>query len=356
MQTIIVSIDAQNPDLRQLMSAAELLRAGEIVAFPTETVYGLGADALNRSAVAKIFAAKGRPPDNPLIVHIYEMDQLKDLVEYIPPMVDRLCRVFWPGPLTILFKKKSIIPDIVTASLSTVAIRMPKHPVARALLQVSGLPIAAPSANLSGKPSPTNAGHVITDFDGQIPLILDGGSTEVGLESTVIDVEHDPPLILRPGGITLEDLRPYLPQIRPFNPHQDGKMEQSPPTPGLKYRHYSPQARLVLYVGSIPWMATQIKTATQDALKSGKKVGILRLTAANSYLAYENSAKIISLGESSSIGGSIYQKIARGLFDALREFDQSQCDLILAESVGEDAEGMAIMNRLRKAASEIITE
>ena len=244
MKTQVLGADDESLSL-----AADLLARGELVAFPTETVYGLGANALNREAVLSIFAAKGRPADNPLIVHVWNRAQLDDLCE-VTPVARRLMDAFWPGPLTILMEKKEAVPAEVTAGLPTVAVRMPSHPVAAAMLKACNLPIAAPSANRSGKPSPTTARHVLEDMDGRIPLILDGGSCEVGLESTVLDICHGKPCILRPGGVTRAMLEAVLGEVdvagSVLRPLQKGETALSP---GMRYRHYSPDGQVTLVEG-----------------------------------------------------------------------------------------------------------
>jgi len=259
MYTKIIRLDPLNFSIDQLQEAVDLLRQDQIVAFPTETVYGLGGSAFSETAVRKIFKAKGRPSDNPMIVHISDFEMLSSIVKTIPENIRKLCERFWPGPLTILFNKSEKIPDIVTAGLNTVAVRMPSQPVALALIKTLGIPIAAPSANLSSRPSPTQAKHVFDDLQGKIPLIIDGGSCNIGVESTVIDVHKRYSVILRPGGVNLEELREYLPEIEIYNEKNNDRLDEfSPQSPGLKYKHYSPKAEIILIEGSIKFFEERI--------------------------------------------------------------------------------------------------
>ena len=323
--------------------AARLIREGQVVAFPTETVYGLGADGLNQKAVAKIFKAKGRPQDNPLILHIDSVEMLHGLVREIPEGTQEVMDRFWPGPLTILFRKSQFVPDIITAGLDTVAIRMPSHPVALELIKRSGTPIAAPSANTSGKPSPTKASHVIEDMDGKIAMIIDGGDTGVGLESTVLDMTEGRPVILRPGGVTIEELRDMLPDIILDPGLEEGLTGSSKPrSPGQKYRHYAPRAEMVLYSGEPGRVVSEmVKRAKEEELQ-GKKVGLLVTQENRDQYPFEN---LVVMGSSREM-----KTIAHSLFDSIRKLDEMGVDLILCESVAEDHIGMAIMNRLVKAA------
>lgn len=271
METKVLS-----PDPAAFALASDLLRRGGLVAFPTETVYGLGADALNRDAVLSIFAAKGRPADNPLIVHIHDRSQLNDLCE-IPPLAEPLMDAFWPGPLTLLFVRKPVVPPEVTAGLPTVAIRMPSHPVAAAMLRACDLPVAAPSANTSGRPSPTAAAHVLEDMNGKIPLILDGGSCDVGLESTVLDLCHGRPTILRPGGVTKEMLESVLGQevllagsiLRPLGENEVAL------SPGMRYKHYAPKGTVTLVEGPEERTVPLLRRLCLEQLREGKKACVL---------------------------------------------------------------------------------
>lgn len=342
MDTKVIRIDSKAPEEKLLERAAAIIRDGELVAFPTETVYGLGADGLNENAVKKIFEAKGRPQDNPLILHVDSVDMLEQLVMDIPPAA-RLCmESFWPGPLTILFKRRELVPDIITAGLDTVAIRMPSHPVALRLISLSGAPIAAPSANSSGKPSPTRAEHVLEDMEGKIPMLIDGGETGVGLESTVLDLTGEKPMILRPGGITLEDIRKILPNVVIDPALGSGEEKLVPRSPGQKYRHYAPKAQMLLVSGENVRVVDEINRLAAVAELEGMKVGIMCCTEnKENYFAH----KIADMG-------SIMDKatIAHRLFHMIRELDRAEVDLIICEAVGEDEIGLAIMNRLMKAA------
>lgn len=341
METNILNIDKDNIDEDLIGQAADILKRGGIVAFPTETVYGLGANGLDEEAVKKIYKAKGRPSDNPLILHISSKEELSPLVKEIPHKAKACMERFWPGPLTLVFKKSDIIPDIITGGLDTVAIRMPDHPIAKKLISKSGLPIAAPSANLSGKPSPTKANHVIEDMMGKIDMILDGGDTGLGLESTVLDLSTEVPTILRPGGVTLEDLKVIIPNVI-----QDSSItnkQDTPKSPGQKYRHYAPKADMLLFVGDIDKVVEEINKRTKDLRESGRKVGIMATEETrNKY----KDGKILVVGSRED-----KETIAHNLFHILRSFDEAEVDIILAEGVSPDNIGMAIMNRMVKAAN-----
>ncbi|QSX05053.1 threonylcarbamoyl-AMP synthase [Sedimentibacter sp. zth1] len=347
LKTKVVKVDPDNIDLNVLQEAAEIINNGGLVVFPTETVYGLGADALNEDACAKVFEAKGRPQDNPLIVHIIDINDLNTIVEEIPSNARILAKNFWPGPLTMLFKRKPIIKDIVTAGLDTVGIRMPKNKIALELIRLSKTPIAAPSANTSGKPSPTEASHVIEDLYGKVDMIIDGGSTSIGLESSVVDVTVDIPMILRPGGVTSEDIKSVLGSCD-YDPaiiKNDEKI--IPRSPGQKYRHYSPKAKVITYKGSINKMVEQIQKDCKLYLDNGSKVGIM---------ATDQTKNNYQQGIVSSIGDRNNPiTIASNLFRQLRNFDKLGVDVILSESFEEQNIGKAIMNRLGKASSEIKT-
>jgi L-threonylcarbamoyladenylate synthase len=337
-QTEIISLNDEQLE-EKLKEAGKLIREGGLVVFPTETVYGLGADALNEDAVKEIFKAKGRPQDNPLIVHISSMSQLDGLVEEISEKAKDLAERFWPGPLTILFKKSGRIPYETTAGLETVAVRMPDNEIALKLIEYSERPIAAPSANTSGRPSPTKAEHVLEDLAGKVDIVIDGGATGVGLESTVIDVSTEVPVILRPGGITREQILEVMPEAEYDLALKDESLK--PKSPGQKYRHYSPKAKLELYIGSKDIITKAISARQEELEKEGLRVGIL--TVDENMSKYENK-NIVSMGS--------YKKpddIARNLFDSLRTFDSLDVDVILGESVEETGIGKAIFNRLYKA-------
>lgn len=320
----------------QVREAAMWIRANEVVAFPTETVYGLGANAYSEAAVAKIFQAKGRPNDNPLIVHIANLEQLNKLVKEIPDHAQALMKAFWPGPLTIIFPKGEGIAENVTAGLSTVAVRMPDHPVALSLINEAKLPLAAPSANISGKPSPTTADHVYEDLNGKIIGIVDAGATGVGVESTVIDCTSAIPMILRPGGVTQEQLEKVIGPVL-IDPAlvEEG---QAPKSPGIKYKHYAPKAKLILVAGSPTFLQNQVVLAREE----GQKVGVL--TTVENIAAYQAEV-VLPCGSKHNL-----TTIAQQLYEVLRKFDQYDLDVIYSEIFSEEGIGKAIMNRLVKAA------
>lgn len=318
--------------------AADQIKNGHTVAFPTETVYGLGADATNEAAVAKIFEAKGRPQDNPLIAHVATVEQLRRLVDNFPPYVEKLIDVYTPGPLTFVLPSNGACAKNVTAGLSTVGVRIPDHPVAQQLLQLADVPVAAPSANLSGKPSPTNAEHVWDDLHGKIAGLLDGGPTGVGLESTVIDCTQDIPVILRPGGVTKQQLEAVVGTVM-IDPGLANEKEK-PKSPGMKYRHYSPEVPLLLVAGTVARMQA---TIDEQQIK-GNRVGVL---------ASEQIARQLHHVEIRNLGSNLHE-VASNLYDGLRAFKQGDVDVIICEAFSEEGIGQAVMNRLKKAASEII--
>lgn len=325
----------------EVEKAAALLRNGEVVAFPTETVYGLGANALDREAVEKIFQAKGRPQDNPLIVHCFTRAQLTDLVTEIPPEAKILMDKFWPGPLTLVLPKSAAIPQVVSAGLDTVGIRIPDHPLALELIQKTGFPLAAPSANLSGRPSPTRAEHVWADLQGKIPAILDGGETGWGLESTVLDCTVKPFRLLRPGGVTLEELQ-ALTSIQVDTTIYGASLDATPASPGMKYQHYAPQAEVFLVLGQNT--PAKIGELSEDYLEVGKRVGVM--TWDERCQLYPRLT-CLPMGPSGDL--SI---LATKLYHLLRESDRLGLDVLFIEGVSEEHLGLAIMNRLRKAANE----
>ncbi|PEW97758.1 threonylcarbamoyl-AMP synthase [Bacillus cereus] len=327
----------------QLKEAARLLRENEAVAFPTETVYGLGANAMDDEAIAKIFAAKGRPSDNPLIVHIGTKSQLDGIVRETPPVAEKLMEHFWPGPLTIILPRKEGISERVTAGLNTVGVRMPDHPVALALIEEANVPVAAPSANRSGRPSPTLASHVYEDLNGKIAGIVDGGATGVGVESTVIDCTSEVPTILRPGGITKEQLEAVIGNVSLDPALKDEK--EKPKSPGMKYTHYAPKAPLSIVEGSREF----IQRIVDEKKKEGFKVGVL---TTEEYQHVYSADVVLSCGMRNDLAS-----VATKLYDVLRTFDASKVDVIFSESFPNEGIGNAIMNRLTKAAGHhIITE
>lgn len=344
MNTQIIKItDKASPRDEELSEAAKILRHGGLVAFPTETVYGLGANALDEGAAARIYAAKGRPSDNPLIAHISCIEELPALVREIPEAGKRLAEKFWPGPLTMIFPKKSVVPDGTTGGLDTVAIRMPSDPVANRLIRLAGVPIAAPSANISGRPSPTRAEHVIEDMNGKIEMILDGGEVGIGVESTIVDVSGPVPVLLRPGAVTLEMLKEVLGNVETdaavFGPLGDGV---KPRAPGMKYRHYAPKADMVLVEGEMSRVVRYINRETKKAMEAGKRVGII---------CTQESRARYPMGFLAVVGSREHEEtVAHNLFSVLRDFDGQAVDCIFSESFSEDRLGQAIMNRLCKAA------
>lgn len=310
--------------------AVRLLNAGQLVAFPTETVYGLGALAFDQAAVARIFAAKGRPQDNPLIVHLASPDDLHLVARDVPQVARELMDSFWPGPLTLVFRRQARVPDAVTAGLDTLAVRVPDHPIALGLIRALGAPIAAPSANRSGRPSPTTAAHVANDFGASIPLILDGGSTLVGLESTVVDVTDRIPRLLRPGGVSLEELRAAIGAVE-WRP-DDGAEARAP---GMRHRHYAPSCRIVLA------SPVEISATIAQLLQDGASVGVLccsPLPAAAELRFFR------------SIGGSLHE-YGREIFRAFRDAEEQGVEVLVVETVSEQGVGLAVMDRLRRAAA-----
>jgi len=330
----------QAEDMLELEEAAKALKNGSLVAFPTETVYGLGANALDREAVRSIFAAKGRPSDNPLIVHIAEIDMLRLLVQKITPDVEKLTEAFWPGPLTLVMKKTPVVPDEITAGLDTVAVRMPDHPVALKLIEKSGVPVAAPSANRSGKPSPTLAKHVAEDMDGRISYIIDGGPCRVGLESTVLDMTVDPPSILRPGGITPEMVKDVAGAVR-----LDANLVKStekPKSPGMKYTHYAPAGDVYVVAGKQEEVSEWINRKMSQDRKSGFSCVVI---AAAEHLKRYPAGSVISYG---SICDP--DEVASNIFRLFRDCDSNGTEKIYVESIPKEGIGLAVMNRIEKAA------
>ncbi|MCW4008735.1 MAG: L-threonylcarbamoyladenylate synthase [Candidatus Bathyarchaeota archaeon] len=342
-QTLVLKVNPNKPSIKKVKVAADIIRKGGLVAFPTETVYGLGADAMNPDAVLALFKAKNRPLDNPPIVHIENMNTVYELTEHVPPKAELLMRQFWPGPLTLIFKRSKRVPEITVAGLETVAIRMPQHTVALALIKESGCAIAAPSANLAGKPSPTSAKHVLADLGGRIDAILDGGSTRIGVESTVLDLSVDPPQVLRPGGTPVEALRKVLGDVRlhPFVVAEEEVPIEKARSPGMRHRHYAPNAKVILVEGALHAVIAKIKELTDLYRLKGVKVGVL---ATDETIANYEADVVKSLGSRFNL-----EAIAQNLFTLLREFDDEGVAIIIAESVPSEGLGLAVMNRLRKA-------
>ena len=343
--TKLYVVDPIEPELHIVEEAGGILRRGGLVAFPTETVYGLGADALNPRAVQGIFAAKGRPADNPLIAHIADRADLGRLVSHVSPTAALLMERFWPGPLTVVLPRHPGVPDTVTAGLTTVAVRMPAHPVALELIRAAGVSVAAPSANASGKPSPTTAAHVLADLDGRIDAILDGGPCGVGVESTVVDLSGPVPLLLRPGGVTVEELRELLPHLE-CDPAL-GSDSLRPKSPGMKYTHYTPEAEVIVLAGEDPATSREMAGMVQRFQGEGKRVGVMVTDELIPYLE-QCMCRPDFLGRLGS--RKFLEEAAARLFGLLRECDRHELDVVLAEGVPETGLGLAVMNRLRRAA------
>ena len=345
MQTVIRKVEEGCIDEQIMEEAGALLKAGALVAFPTETVYGLGANALDEKAAAKIYAAKGRPSDNPLIVHIAELSDLEKITKDIPREAYLLAEKFWPGPLTMILKKKEIVPYGTTGGLETVAVRMPSHPVALELIRHGGGFVAAPSANTSGRPSPTLASHVKDDMDGIIPMILDGGAVGIGIESTIVDLTEGIPTILRPGFITLEMLEEAVGTVE-MDKGLAINAKTAPKAPGMKYRHYAPKAELVIVEGAADAVTAKINALVKENEAEGIPTGII---------GTEETVASYSAGLVKSMGTrSDELSISSHLYKILREFDESDVKVIYSESFEEGAMGSAIMNRLLKAAGHKI--
>ena len=352
---MIIKIDAGNVSAKDVEEAARILNYGGLVAFPTETVYGLGGDARNPDASAKIYAAKGRPSDNPLIVHIADLDELGGVcgVNYVTAVTQRaeaLARRFWPGPLTMILPRGKAIPKETTGGLDTVAVRCPSHPIARALIRAAHLPVAAPSANLSGRPSTTKAEHVIEDLNGRVDMIIDGGSSDIGLESTIIDITSGIPCVLRPGYISIEQLREVLPETEYDRAIVSGKQDADikPKAPGMKYRHYAPKGELTIYRGSLKAVTEAINSAVKAEQAKGRSVGVM---ASSEYTGMYECADIKILGSRKN-----EEEIAVHLFDVLRSFDADGTEVIFGECFDDGSLSAAIMNRLMKAAGYRIVE
>ena len=344
METKMVKIqDTAEIRDEELAEAAQILRDGGLVAFPTETVYGLGANALNEEAAKKIYAAKGRPSDNPLIAHISCMEELEPLVKEIPEAGRKLAEAYWPGPLTMIFPKSSIVPYGTTGGLEAVAVRMPSDPVANRLIHLAKVPVAAPSANTSGRPSPTTAQHVWQDMNGRIEMILDGGPVGIGVESTIVDVSGEVPTLLRPGAVTMEMLEKTVGHVE-IDPAIQGPptADFHPKAPGMKYRHYAPHAQMTLVEGEAEAVANKINELVKEGLEQNLRVGVICTDESRS--SYPDGL-VRSVGERAK-----EETIAHNLFAVLREFDDLDVDVIYSESFSKDHLGQAIMNRLTKAA------
>lgn len=342
MRTVVIAQDENRINEQVIARAGEIIKQGGLVAFPTETVYGLGGDALNPDSSRKIYEAKGRPSDNPLIIHIYRMEDLETIVKEVPVKARKLAGAFWPGPLTMIMPKAHCVPKETTGGLDTVAVRMPSHKVALEFIKASGGFVAAPSANLSGKPSPTLAKYVFEDMDGRIDMIIDGGDIEIGLESTIVDLTGEVPMVLRPGYITLEMLQDVLGEVSCDPTLLDGDCKDRPKAPGMRYRHYAPKGDMLIVDGSSEEVVSVINEMVAESKARGLKTGVIA-TGENAALYKADVVKVVgSRTEETAIAASLYR--------ILREFDDEEVDAIYSESFATDGIGQAIMNRLLKAA------
>lgn len=346
MNTKLVKVDKEFPDLQIMKEAGEILKNGGLVAFPTETVYGLGGDGLNARSSEKIYTAKGRPSDNPLIIHIADMESLDKIVSQVPPKARKLAEKFWPGPLTMIFQKSPEVPYETTGGLESVAVRMPDHLIAQALIKAGGGYIAAPSANTSGRPSPTKAEHVAEDLNGRIDMIIDGGDVGIGLESTIVDFTEEIPVILRPGYINQQMIEAVIGTV-----HMDRGLlitdeKVKPKAPGMKYRHYAPKAQLAIVQGNTEKVITYINEVCKAQMEEGKQVGVI---ATDETKDLYQASIVKSIGTREDEEG-----IARHLFGILREFDEEDVNCIYSEAFDTPNIGQAIMNRLLKAAGHHI--
>lgn len=343
METKLVKVDIENPEKSVLAEAAEILRNGGLVAFPTETVYGLGANGLDSQACKRIYEAKGRPSDNPLILTIGDLSGLYQIVSRVTSNAEKIIEAFWPGPITLVLPKADCVPETVTGGLDTVAVRYPSNKIARELIKTAGIPIAAPSANSSGKPSPTRASHVEFDLNGKIEMIIDGGAADWGLESTILDVSEDKPVLLRPGAVTQEMIEDVVGPID-VDPAVYSKPENNivPKAPGMKYKHYSPSAKVILVSGNMENVIKTINEKIKLDIKNGLKAGVMATVQTKD--CYE-CGEILVVGDRTRP-----ETIGANLFKILRKFDFIGVDVVYSEVFDEDGEGAAIMNRLNKAA------
>ncbi len=342
MNTEIVTLTEENIDEDVIRHAGQILRDGGLVAFPTETVYGLGGDALNPMSSKKIYAAKGRPSDNPLIVHICRLEDIEKIVEEFSPVARALAERFWPGPLTMILKKSEIVPDETTGGLGTVAIRFPSNKIARALIDAAGGYVAAPSANRSGRPSPTVAKYCVEDLSGNVEMIIDGGPVGIGLESTIIDLTEEKPVILRPGYITQDMLLEVVEQVDIDRTILSADSGLKPKAPGMKYRHYAPRGELTIVEGERERVTAYINQMAKESRANGEKVGII-CTDETVMQYHADSVKSAGTRQDETT-------IARELFRILREFDDEKVDVMYSEAFDDGGIGQAIMNRLMKAA------
>lgn len=346
METQLLKIKNDSFEPAELNGAGEIIKAGGLVAFPTETVYGLGGDGLNPESSKKIYEAKGRPSDNPLIIHISDMKDLYTITTGVTDAALKLAEAFWPGPLTMILNKSSVVPYETTGGLDTVAVRMPDNKIALEFIKASGGFVAAPSANLSGRPSPTEAGHVLDDMKGRIDMIIDGGSSTIGLESTIVDLTEEVPVILRPGYISMKSLSRVVGDVVYDPAILDADSGQAPRAPGMKYRHYAPKGDLSIVKGEKEKVIEYIRKQTEEALKEGDRVGII--ATEETYLNY-NATVVQNIGSRDDEA-----TIARRLYAVLRDFDLENVNRIYSEEFDTPNMGQAIMNRLMKAAGHHI--
>lgn len=350
MDTKIIILDESNINEKLIKSAGDAIKNGKLVAFPTETVYGLGANALDEEAVRNIYIAKGRPSDNPLIVHISKVEDINLVAREVPTVAKKIMDKYWPGPITIILPKKREIPDVTSGGLDSVGVRLPSNEIARKLIGEATVPVAAPSANLSGKPSPTNVERVIEDLQDRVDYIIGGSSSVIGLESTVIDCTVYPPCILRPGAITLEDLKDIDEKIYMDKGIESNNVQEGvkPKAPGMKYRHYAPKAPVKIVSGDESKVIKKISSILEEEEKLGKKVGII---ATDETINDYSASIVISLGSRKNL-----YEIGKNIFESLRKLDDLEVDMILCEGIEEKGYGVAIMNRLKKAATFDIIE
>ena len=348
MQTEVVFMDEAHIDEAVLAEAGRWIKQGELVAFPTETVYGLGGDALRADSSRKIYAAKNRPGDNPLIIHIAKWEDIYHICRDIPETAGKLAEAFWPGPLTMILKKQDIVPLETTGGMETVAVRLPGHAVARAFIEAAGGYVAAPSANVSGRPSPTLAKYVLEDMEGKIPLIIDGGPVGIGVESTIVDLTEEVPMILRPGFITREMLESVVGRVAEDRTMTEVLKDVAPKAPGMKYRHYAPKGNLTIVAGPGERVVDYINSACREAAARGKRTGVL-CTVETMAQYRADSVKCVGTRTDEST-------VAQGLYQMLRECDDEGLEVLFAESFPTEGIGQAIMNRLLKAAGHQVIQ
>lgn len=348
MKTRVEKTSETQMNMDAIRAAGQILKEGGLVAFPTETVYGLGANALDEEAAKKTYAAKGRPSDNPLIVHIASLEDLYSITEEVPEKAVRLAEQFWPGPLTMIFNKSDLVPHGTTGGLDTVAVRMPSDKTAMALIRAAGGYVSAPSANTSGRPSPTTAAHVLDDLDGKIEMILDGGPVHIGVESTIVDMTVEPPMILRPGAVTRDMLEQAIGEVAVDHTILSADSKTPPKAPGMKYRHYAPKAELAVVEGPLDKVVEKVNELAEEKERQGKKTGIIATEETMNCYHHEN-VKCIGTREDETT-------VAANLYRILREFDDDGTEYIYSEAFDADGIGSAVMNRLLKAAGHHVIE